>query len=59
MKVVGLLLVAGVVAVYFYLKNLDESHREDYDTTGRMVVLTLAGTVFVLTSYIFVTSLQK
>jgi hypothetical protein len=58
MKLFGLLLVAGVVGVYIYLKNVDESSGSIEDR-GRVIVPTLAGTVVVLAVYILVTSLQK
>lgn len=50
MKVVPVILVLGVVAVYFYLKNI-ESSGEDMETRGRIIIPTLAATVVVLTLY--------
>ncbi len=58
MKVIGLLLVAGVVGVYFYIKNVDQSSA-DMEARGRVIIPTLAGTILVLTAYILATSLQK
>jgi predicted transporter len=58
MKVVGLLLVAGVVAVYFYIQQVDRSDA-DMEARGRVIIPTLALTVIVLTGYILFTSLSK
>lgn len=58
MKVVGLLLVAGVVAVYFYIQQVDRSDA-DMEARGRVIIPTLALTVVVLAGYILFTSLSK
>lgn len=58
MKVIGLLLVAGVVAVYLYLQSVDQSSGSMEDR-GRVIIPTLGGTVAILAAYILVTSLQK
>ncbi len=56
MKNLGLLLVAGVAVVYFYIKNVDGSS-DDMETRGRIIIPTLGATVLVLSAYILVTSL--
>ena len=58
MKVIGLLLVAGVVGVYFYIQSVDQSGGSMEDR-GRTIIPTLGGAVLVLAAYILFTSLQK
>lgn len=57
MKLVGLLLVAGVVAMYFYIQSVDRSGGSMEDR-GRIIIPSLGATVLVLAAYILFISLQ-
>jgi hypothetical protein len=58
MKTLGLALVAGVVAVYFYIQSVDRSSG-DMEARGRVIIPTLGVTVLVLSAYILVTSIRS